>query len=492
MTEGTDETQAIKVEILSITVDSQITACMNQIPIKHPNWVPGIDLNDGPGSQRPGVFEIAEEPDISEIAEFLEKNRELENIEAPETTQEDGKIEKSKIIETCKDLSKELEKTKNDNKKTSILKVAVSVTCPPAKGKITLVGKLGGIIFSGAIDGKGPAKQTVTVVPLVEPVSFTRTRGDMQWYLLLYKDSKLDDCIPLGKTRMEIFWIYGPPGKMFKRGVWIEVLRRLHLECGGLKTRMEVIRRIINYCHTGTGLRYDSFIQACYYSERSSGGVFNLKAWLARTYPFCNCFDQAGAVQVLSGALGIEVEWTRMEPFGYINETSLVGRGQCNNPSFLDSVSSEILPRDDSQRGFFGHHAFCIWQNSGMNIVLDATAGPHLGDNIKKTFTTGNKQAYIDANIDATTGLYDKKQNKKHPSQPGRLKNIKNCQGIIDVHKLPSDPFTVSLTNDEKKKIEEFKKHIDFDNISKDIPNIGVVFNWPPPTNGLVRIYFQG
>lgn len=63
MTAGSsDENTGLTVEILSITVDSQITACFKGKPVKLPNWEPGIDLIDGYGSKRPGVFEMAGKP----------------------------------------------------------------------------------------------------------------------------------------------------------------------------------------------------------------------------------------------------------------------------------------------------------------------------------------------------------------------------------------------------------------------------------------------
>ncbi|NIM16047.1 MAG: hypothetical protein GTO45_28940, partial [Candidatus Aminicenantes bacterium] len=440
MAEDGDEKLPVKVEILSITIDSQITPCLENTPVKTPNWEPGIDLKDGDGSKRPGVFEIFEKesggPDVSEIVD----------------------------------------------KKYNKLLVKVRVMALGACKEAILIGELDGIIFSGKIEGTDSSGEIVDffVFPRDEPTYFKRIWGDMNW--ILFCDNRRFTVKP-PKTRLEIFWIYGYPGQMYKKGVWIEVLRRLDTECLGLQNKSWVIRRIVNYCHSGTGLRYDSYRCASNYGLIYNGGSFNLEAFLEKAHPFCNCFDQAGAIQTLLGALGINVTWKGMNPFGYLCETNLIGRGRCNNPWFLASDRSrpEMLPVNSTKRYGFVSHAFCMWKEGNFDIILDACVGPHYARDIKKSHLTGYKQAYIDISIDASTNLYP----NKYFQHPGRLKDMEDLTGVTgigDVTFSPAEEYFKCLTDKEKERIKEFKEDIKFNDIGKDIPpDEGVVFDWPDP-----------
>jgi hypothetical protein len=280
---------------------------------------------------------------------------------------------------------------------------------------------------------------------------------------------------------------------MYKKGVWGEVLRILNVECWGLEKKRWIIRRIVNYCHSGKGLRYDSYITKSHFGLVSSGGTFNLKSYLERAYPFCNCFDQAAALQTLLGAIGIDVEWVFMSPFGYLHETSLVGRGRCNNPVFYYPSPCEnslifipeLVPRNLAGRRGFGCHAFCIWKRGIFDVVLDACVGPHIGDEIRKTFISGFKQAYIDASIDGLTNLYS---GNNFLEDPGGLDDMdRSYKGVIDVVAIPYSPFdeTFTLSQCEKRRAEEFMHRIDFDKagrqILRDEREKGVVYHWKAP-----------
>lgn len=51
--------------------------------------------------------------------------------------------------------------------------------------------------------------------------------------------------------------------------------------------------------------------------------------------PVVNCYDQAGMLQ-LAGLLGVpngKIGWEHKKPFGYLNNTDLVGWGKTNNVS---------------------------------------------------------------------------------------------------------------------------------------------------------------
>ena len=446
-------------EILSITVNSRIVPSLKGKPVKKPNWEAGVDLADGPYSQRPGVFEI-------------------------------------------------------DNPRFKGLTVTLQVSGLNAHSRPLLAGKLKcgsgsnerSITFAGEIDNTGDI-QTVSVVPAAEPENFIWLYGDMEWFLEFANGS----AAPIGRpTRVEMSWIYSYPGRMFhRRGVWIEVLRLLgdickkgaapptHESTGNSvpdridekvcffskrsrsirtnnETKDDVIKEIVTYCHAGAGLSYDSYYGSCYFVDGSEGGLFKLRAFLEKVIAICNCYDQAGAVQTLLGALGIEVDWLYMYPFGYIHVTNLTGRQVSNNPFFSstgDSKEKEIVPKNDPNRTGFGNHAFCGIHRQGQIYILDSCVGPHLGDE-----TT---QEYIGKSIDSGTVLYG----SDTISRSGTAEDIRKYPGILYVDVPGCDLLTGSRKetgqDEEDRRVALFKKRIGFEECGRQVaPGTGVVCPW--------------
>ena len=417
MTTGnSDENTDLTVEILSITALSQITANLDGKPVKLPNWEPGINLIDGYGSKRPGVFDIT----ATGRYNSLEVRVKVKGLRDKETTK--------------------------------------------------LSGKLAGLTFTAFLTGdnstgKTGKVKTVRAVPENVPGYFKQASGDMEWFLA----SEIE---PFEKTRLEIYWIYGSPGIMYKKGVWIEVLRLLSALCVGLKHKEKIIQRIVNYCHAWTPLSYNSETTAGNYAEAYWGGYFNLGAFLEQSYSLCNCYDQAGALQTLLGALGIELTWIYMNPFGFINRTSLIGRGESNNPVFLkkDSLTPEIVNKNNQKRTQFGAHSFCLWEKEGEDqFVLDACLGPTLGND--------PGPQYIKRNIDTTTKLY-----KERGSRPGGLEDMYECTGITDVYAFDCLVGACEKLNTQDKRIKEFKNRTGFDRCGEGIKaDTGVCCNWQNP-----------
>ncbi len=97
-------------------------------------------------------------------------------------------------------------------------------------------------------------------------------------------------------------------------------------------------------------------------SRLSEGFTFRLGQYLreAGTGALVNCYDQASIVQIcfpLAPSSEPPLEWLFMKRFGFIRSTTLVGRGQCNNP-FPQSNFSLLTSRNDPKRRGFGNHAF--------------------------------------------------------------------------------------------------------------------------------------
>jgi hypothetical protein len=475
MAEQTKISKGLNIELLSITIDSPIPVSLNNIPVGHKLW--SIDdpqptdrdswLHSGPGAglKTPGVFQIVGDP----------------SDEAQTDSYPDSKG--IKIPEIIDILEHPTEST-HDGTRYYPLRVELALQGDDDIKEAILVGQLDGLMFKSKVfnfdgsNGNGNGKKnklpdTITVEVFTDngPSYFTRIRENIEWLLFLYDGSNVERYISLGNTPVELFWIYGFPGTMYKKGVWAEVLRLLAVECCQLKTRKEIIRRIVNYCHSGAGLRYDCYDASSHFGPSYFGGIFNLKAYLEKAFPFCNCYDQAAALQTFLGALGIGLEWVLMMPYGYINATNLIGRGRCNNPAFIvvrpaedaNKIIPEVVPRDMTERNLFGNHAFCFLDSNGYDVILDACVGPHIGDEIEKSFTSDFKQAYIDASIDGTTSLYSK---KIFIASPGAVSSMNtNYPGIVDVKaaSLSAADCPFQTLQQEDDKVEDFKKRIDFD-----------------------------
>jgi len=131
--------------------------------------------------------------------------------------------------------------------------------------------------------------------------------------------------------------------------------------------------------------RYDTASGKAYYVGGSLGGSFKLAAWVAVTYPRCNCYDLAAIAQLaiclLMDAQGAELadsKWVFQEPNGFINPGPLfrwVAFGgdhlRCNTPFWESAHTRPYVDRSATNRTSFGNHA---WVEVLANrLVVDAT-----------------------------------------------------------------------------------------------------------------------
>jgi hypothetical protein len=189
------------------------------------------------------------------------------------------------------------------------------------------------------------------------------------------------------------------------------MLRRVGGACITGSKPDDISGKVAKYCHTLHGMQYDTvegascFLNMAPPTPRAHGGIFRLMEYIEKqslTAPMLtpprpvntvNCYDQAAAVQVLCGCLGIVVGWKYQYPFGFINETNLIGVGRCNNPF---NKTAPVVPPDDPNRTDFYNHAFVEVLIS--QHIRDACAGPH--------HTTETLREYLEAAID---GEYSRK-----------------------------------------------------------------------------------
>jgi hypothetical protein len=150
------------------------------------------------------------------------------------------------------------------------------------------------------------------------------------------------------------------------------------------------------------------------YGVSYNGGAFLLDSYLKAALTVVNCYDQAGGIQSLCGAVGVYLTWYYLEPFGYLKTSNLIGVGSCNNPFFKSNGSKALVAAADPKRTGFGNHAF-----GGLtDKVLDACAGPHTG--------TETKAQYVSASVDGTAALYK-------GWRPGTAADIATHSGVTSV-----------------------------------------------------------
>ncbi|KDQ55473.1 hypothetical protein JAAARDRAFT_195844 [Jaapia argillacea MUCL 33604] len=210
-----------------------------------------------------------------------------------------------------------------------------------------------------------------------------------------------------------------------------------------------------------------------------------------------NCYDMAGIVRI---ALTVHsdydrVRWNFMEPYGLINPTFLKGHPlPCNNP-FWDNSSYNALPLapqdyDPDQtpvtgpRSMFGNHAFIALEVDGdeeHNLVLDATSGPHVGNE--------QLHQYLAAAIDITTNYYT----TYYHTLPGNVNDIHPTQvGVVGLLTLastasravstkPSSLTPVELAMDRAKVDKSDTPHltrVNYNSLQKAVvQKLGIILN---------------
>jgi hypothetical protein len=210
---------------------------------------------------------------------------------------------------------------------------------------------------------------------------------------------------PVGSTNVKLFFLYDKPAKPWTGSppVWQTILEFLFNRVGVKgKKEKDAVTKITRYCHTSHDRVYDTMSGAPGFSTPGyASGSMNMSGYLKGGPAVVCCYDQAIAVITLAAAVGIEVDWVFMQPYGYITTTNLVGVGSCNNPFFSNPryLSDKIVPPGTRPthvspgpggvrtlvrgRSAFGNHAFCRYSGK----IYDACAKPHLGTETPNAYT---------------------------------------------------------------------------------------------------------
>jgi hypothetical protein len=335
-------------EVIEVSWKSGIDAARNKAKILAPHWKKGLAVieDDKPGEQkyktgslRPGVY----------------------------------------LVHTKKGVD------------TFTVKISITKSVGQApQGQLT--GTFGALRFEGTCP-TGVGEHLVTVKINNLPDYAQHYQGDAEWTVKTAQGT-----FPQReKTRLELFVILDKPAAFFKDGAWVEALRFVFqkTKAGGSKDAVFIGGEISKYCHGAHGLRYDIRSGAAAFGGSKFGkSTFKLQNYMnwkklgagpPNAYGdtiqnVVNCYDQAAALQALTGVLGIKAIWILAEPYGFIKTSKLVGVGACNNPFYdLKKGPGPITASDHPDRQPFGNHAFVQLFNK-LGGILDSCAGPHKGN----------------------------------------------------------------------------------------------------------------
>ncbi|KDQ55476.1 hypothetical protein JAAARDRAFT_195846 [Jaapia argillacea MUCL 33604] len=296
--------------------------------------------------------------------------------------------------------------------------------------------------------GTGAAEVTVRDLAITNILPFPIAyRGNFVWVLA----NGDGETVVTGTTIPLEIYVFGAPTPAamvlwMPFGISVNLLRvYLPVFDNNNRTWAEIdARRALVERVFGGPFSYDTVYGAPHYAA----GKFGVAYWLELYFQdleagapmWINCYDMAGIIQVaLTVHPGYDrVHWNFMQPYGLINPTFLKGHPLlCNNPFFANAYCSplSVAPQDYDPnqnvepRSMFANHAFIALEvdNQEHNLVLDATCGPHVGNE--------QLDQYLAAAIDTRTNYYT----AYYHTRPGNVHDIHPTQvGVVGLLTLAS------------------------------------------------------
>lgn len=235
------------------------------------------------------------------------------------------------------------------------------------------------------------------------PMIFFRAAGLVKWKLIPKNNNGKTH--PCGETYLELFWVYGFNYVLFRKGIPVEILRKvayyLQLIKGIPKSIFSLppdtksvppadilTRAVVLGCSSSQTLSYDIYSTHSFFTtlQDFDNIAFHLEEYLNAIYfpmAYCNCLDQAALIQVYLMAVGMEevrfcyIDQSSIPSGIYLRLSYLVGWGLCNNPHYVEKKdyileSGLIIERTSALRKPFHSHAFCC--------LPDAYSSPRGGD----------------------------------------------------------------------------------------------------------------
>lgn len=231
---------------------------------------------------------------------------------------------------------------------------------------------------------------------------------DLTWKAVVSNETEVVTNV-IGKTDGHVLYtILGEPvepwnnTKITNQNAWASGLDFLTPTnvCGNATSKTNALACLTQFLFEKHLLRYDRYSGACKYFHFPDASIpgshhwFDVSGYMVRNKGnVVNCYDQAYAVSLFGKLAGIESDVVFLQPFGFINETRLVGIGRCNSPFYTSGplATETIRGSNDTARAWFLNHRYVIKDDK----IFDACAGPALG--------TQTHQQYLDHSVDTST-----------------------------------------------------------------------------------------
>lgn len=317
------------------------------------------------------------------------------------------------------------------------------------------------ILFSGIIN----KSENIIVTCQFNPGTFAFIENEnIVWQF----NSTNSTPLKIGSTHFDLFWVDLGLVKenLIRKGTALELLQnqkkcivKSQLFDSEIGPLVNNVPAIVQSVFTNVPPRYDIWRGAYHFITINSWNNITLhyNAYLNAHNNLLsstlNCYDAAAILQHYLQYNRYASSFCYMNPFGYLRQSNLIGRGQCNNPFYGGAqgppaiTGGPLINKQDYNRTAFGNHAFLhLTSNSA---IVDACAGPHTG--------TEYAAAYV---ANATDNVYP-----NPPRVPrGTTANIAYYTGVTHVNLISSIKSMFKTPH-----IKALKKIIDFK--SNDIKN---------------------
>lgn len=162
---------------------------------------------------------------------------------------------------------------------------------------------------------------------------------------------------------------------------WVDVLELTNTLALGSPDALTAMSLLWAEFYYNGGGQYDVVNGAAQYTN-SSTWVFNVTNWLGNfpSIQTVNCYDMAASLVVFGSAIGCGSQFDFIDPFGYLNCISPIGRSWTNNPFYGNATyfdSNPLVPGDygynppQERRSALGNHAVCVLGG----YIFDASGG---------------------------------------------------------------------------------------------------------------------
>ncbi|MCJ1386227.1 hypothetical protein MMC17_009353 [Xylographa soralifera] len=199
--------------------------------------------------------------------------------------------------------------------------------------------------------------------------------GDVVWK---WKVRVTPQVLKIDTTRLEFYAVNKSLPSFFKKEIFVNLPRAIVLPVRG---RTNWVNHVCAATFTDFKFEFDADDGAAAYAQSKKGGNFKLSDYLSDIGESdeVNSYDQAGIVQICLGLTPTrsDAAWVYMKKFGFTKTLPLVGRGDCNNPFYLNSDynSKKICDNNATDRSYLSDEAIISLNGK----IIDTCLGPAKG-----------------------------------------------------------------------------------------------------------------